>query len=93
MKRYSIIVENMENCVECGQRGVELHEVFFGNSNRKNSIEYGLVIPLCSYHHRNSPNGIHFNKELNYKYRKIAQKKFEETYDKEFIKIFGRNYL
>lgn len=29
MKRYSIIVKDMEHCAECGRNNVELHECFF----------------------------------------------------------------
>lgn len=97
MKRYSIITNDLEHCIECGNTNVELHEVFFGGRNRNKSIEDGLVIPLCKkYHHRGNLVGIHKDKELNYKYKRIAEQKWIEYYNKttdDFIKRYGKNYL
>ena len=97
MKRYSIITNDLEHCIECGNTNVELHEVFFGGRNRNKSIEDGLVIPLCKkYHHRGNLIGIHKDIELNMKYKKIAEQRWLEHYNKatnDFIKRYGRNYL
>ena len=83
-----------ETCVVCGSPFVEWHHTMYGVSNRKNSEEYGYVIPLCYAHHRGK-NGIHFNKELDLYWKRKAQEHFEETYGtrEDFIRIFGRNYL
>ena len=41
-----------------------------------------------------SDNGIHFNKELDLKIKKLCQKKYEETHSREeFIKLIGKNYI
>lgn len=97
MKRYSIITKDLEHCVECGRYNVELHEVFFGTANRKISIEDGLVIPLCKIqHHNGNLIGIHKDKELNEKWKKIAQQKWQEHYNKtedEFRARYGKSYL
>jgi hypothetical protein len=97
MKRYSIITNDLEHCIECGRPIIELHEVFFGGRNRNKSIEDGLVIPLCKqFHHRGNLVGIHKDKELNLKYKKIAEQKWLEYYNKtidDFISRYGRNYL
>ena len=97
MKRYSIITDDLEHCIECGTSYVELHEVFYGIANRKKSIEDGLVIPLCKkYHHHGNLIGIHQDKDLNLKYKKIAERKWLEYYDKsinDFINRYGQNYL
>ena len=97
MKRYSIITNDLEHCIECGRSIVELHEVFFGVRNRTKSIEDGLVIPLCyKYHHNGNLVGIHKDKKLNLKYKKIAEKKWLEHYKKtkkDFIERYGMNYL
>ena len=97
MKRYSIITNDLEHCIECGNANVELHEVFFGARNREKSIDDGLVIPLCKkYHHRGNLIGIHKDKELNLKYKIIAEKKWIEHYNKtiyDFIKKYGKNYI
>lgn len=102
MKRYSIITNDLKHCIECKEKGimrerVELHEVFFGARNRNKSIEDGLVIPLCTKeHHHGNLIGIHKDKELNYKYKKIAEERWLKYYNKtidDFIKRYGRNYL
>lgn len=97
MKRYSIITNDLEHCIECGRINVELHEVFFGKANRHKSIEDGLVIPLChQYHHHGNLIGIHQDIELNLKYKRIAEKRWLEHYNKtidDFIDRYGRNYL
>lgn len=98
MKRYSIITDDLEHCIECGRTNINKHEVFFGTANRKLSIEDGLVIPLCQYYHHNQFNctGIHFDNELNRKWKKIAEKKWIEHYGKtkdEFRERYGMNYL
>lgn len=97
MKRYSIITNDLEHCIVCGTNNVELHEVFYGIRNRNKSIEDGLVIPLChKYHHHGNLVGIHQDIQLDLKYKKIAEKKWIEYYNKttnDFIKRYGRNYL
>lgn len=94
-KRYSIITKNFEKCIVCGITfNIHKHEIFFGTANRKLSIKYGLVVPLCARHHNLSKEGVHFNRNLDLKLKKIAQKKFEEKYpDLDFIKIFGKSFL
>ena len=97
MKRYSIITKDLEHCIECGRNNCEKHEVFFGTSNRKLSIEDGLVIPLCKLkHHNGNLIGIHKDKELNLKWKKIAEERWIEFYSRtkeDFIKRYGINYL
>ena len=88
--RYSILTDDLDRCIECGRTNVELHEIYYGK-NRNNSIKHGMVIPLCKeLHHRGNLIGIHQDHELDIKWKKIAQEKFNN--DEEFIKIFGRNY-
>lgn len=85
-KRYSIITNNFNKCYYCGKEGkMDLHEVF-GGSNRKRSIKYGLVVPLCRICHGN---------ENIITYLRIAiQKLYEKTHSREeFIKIFGKSYI
>lgn len=93
--RFSILIENFEECVVCHTtQDLHKHEVFFGTANRKLSIKYGLVISLCGIHHNLSNKGIHYNKELDLKWKRKAQKKFEEFYpDLDFRKIFGKSVL
>ncbi|MBP3920799.1 MAG: hypothetical protein J6D28_04465 [Bacilli bacterium] len=97
-KRYSIITDNLEQCIECGRYGINKHEIFYGTGNRQLSIKYGLVIPLCQAEHHNQyqSKGIHFDTELCDKWHKIGQEAAMKHYNwtkDDFIKIFGRNYL
>jgi hypothetical protein len=97
VKRYSIITKDLEHCIECGRTNIEKHEVFFGTANRKLSIEDGLVIPLCKMlHHNGNLIGIHKDNELNKKWKKIAQKAWQEHYNKtedDFRARYGKSYL
>lgn len=92
--RSSILTDDLEHCYICKDRANALHEIYFGK-NRQNSMKRGCVIPLCQEHHLGA-SGVHLNRDLDIKIKRICQKKFMElnnsTID-EFIKIFGRNYL
>ncbi len=63
-------------CEECGCPYAETHEIFGGNPGRHYSQVYGLQAKLCYIHHRNSPTGIHFNEEMQKKYKRWAKEKF-----------------
>lgn len=95
MKRYSILMNEMNHCYVCKTTlNLHIHEVFFGTANRKKSIQYGCCISLCAKHHNMSNEGVHFNRKLDLKIKEEMQKKFEEVYpDLDFIKIFGKSYL
>ena len=94
MKRFSVITDDMDHCYICGRNRECLHEVFYGTANRKLSIKYGMVIPLCNFHHNMSDMGIHFNYFLDTKVKQEAQYRFNEVYpDLDFLQIFGKNYL
>lgn len=88
----SIVTEDMNHCFVCGSSHVVIHHVF-GAANRKHSTKYGLVVPLCPYHHNESAQAVHFNKEFMDMLHECGQIAFEKAYPKlDFIKIFGRNY-
>lgn len=94
-KRYSILTNDLKHCIECGQTEVNIHEVYFGR-NRQSSIKCGFCVPLCQSEHHNQIDckGIHFDNELDLKYKKLMQMKFEETHTREeFFDIIGKNYL
>lgn len=86
----------MRRCYICGStRWIERHHIF-GGANRKLSEKYGLTVDLCHAHHNESPNGVHFNKELRERLQAEGQKAAMERYGwttEDFIDIFGRNYL
>lgn len=87
--RFSIITNNLDKCYICKKNKKDLHEVF-GGRNRKKSMQYGLVIPVCRKCHQMIPK----DKTLNEKLHKVGQKVFEKHYKTEnFIQEFGKNYL
>ena len=89
----SILQEDTEYCFICGRYGTEIHHVFYGTANRKLSDKYGMVIGLCYNHHRGN-KGVHHNRELDLKVKRMAQERFIQAYPElDFLAVFGRNYL
>ena len=93
-KRFSIIVDDLDYCMVCGRPHPHKHEVFFGEKQRKHSIKYGMVLPLCYIDHEGN-DGPHMNREIDMKYKQMGQEIWEETYGsrEDFIRIFGKSYL
>lgn len=89
-ERFSILTNDLTKCYICGMPKQELHEIYFGR-NRKNSMIYGCVVPLCYEHHRGN-TGVHHNIALDYMLKSECQSKFEEVYDIDFYSIFYKNY-
>jgi len=79
----------------CGKSPAQIHHVFFGWGNRKNSDKYGYIVGLCLYHHTGSDEAVHFNKALELKLKRMCQEDFEANIGtrEEFRKIFGKSYL
>ena len=89
----SILQEDPEYWFICGRYGTEIHHVFYGTANRKLSDKYGMVIGLCYNHHRGN-KGVHHNRELDLRLKRMAQERFIQVYpEQDFLAIFGRNYL
>lgn len=86
--RFSILTYDLTRCIICGMPKQDLNEIYPGR-NRQNSMKYGLVIPICRKCHREYTD----NAEMQLKWKKIGQKKFEEIYEEDFLEIFKRNYL
>lgn len=88
------IIQNNKECYVCKTTlGLHLHHCLYGSANRKLADKYKLTVWLCPMHHNMSDYGVHFNIELDTHLKRLAQLKFEETYNESFLKIFGRNYL
>lgn len=86
--RKSLFTDNLDYCIICKRKREHLHEVFPGR-NRRNSMKYNLVLPLCSTHHQL----IHTDINMMTHYKKKGQAMFEEAYpDLDFVKIFKKNY-
>ena len=87
--RTSLFTDNMTKCYFCSNKKEHIHELFFGR-NRRNSMLYGLTLPLCAKHHDIMQN----DKDMIDLYHKKGQAMFNKTYpDLDFEKIFKRNYL
>lgn len=89
--RYSVFFDSLSMCMNCGSMyQITKHEVYEGR-NRKNSMKYGFVLPLCVSCHQKLQEDIDFSSKWKIK----AQKYFEENYGtrEEFLEIFRRNYL
>ena len=93
-KRFSILVDDLSYCIVCGKPYPHKHEVFFGEKQRKHSIKYGMVLPLC-YEHHEGDQSPHRDRAIDLQYKEKAQEIWENTYGnrEQFIKIFGRSYL
>lgn len=89
--RFSIFTDNLNICMFCGMKATDLNEIFRGR-NRRNSMKYGAVIPLCRRCHCKITDN--YNLEIKWKIK--GQEKIMNYYNmniEEFINIFGRNYL
>jgi hypothetical protein len=93
MKISSIVTSEYNKCFICqSEKGLEVHHVFFGTANRKQSDKHGLTVPLCPDCHR-GPKGVHHNKQLDLYIKRYAQMQFEKEYSYErFMQLFGKNY-
>ncbi len=94
-KIFSVFTDNLYRCVITGSEGsglfgIHIHHIF-GGPNKKNSEQYGFLIPLRYDWHDMENYGIHFNKELDLKYKRKCQEYWLEHYGtrEEFIKVFG----
>lgn len=74
-----------EFCEVCGRAAEEEHHIVF-RSQCQALINCELNHTyLCSYHHRNSKVGVHFNKDLDKKLKLRLQNKLELIFDKEYF--------
>lgn len=89
------LLSNERKCFVCGADNVlHVHHVYKGVANRPLSDKYGCWIYLCPYHHNMSNHGIHADKELDLKVKRMCQESFEKEYGHEmFMRVFGRNYI
>lgn len=89
---FSIFTNDLNNCyITKDTRGVHMHHIF-GSSNKENSEKYGFMLPLRADWHNMADYGIHFDKELNLKYKRLCQEYWLEHYGtkEEFINIFKK---
>lgn len=95
------LLQDKKCCYVCGTtNNLHYHHIFEGVANRKKSDEDMMGVYLCGYHHNLSNAGVHFNKTLDLKIKRQAEKIWIKTYcDEEedgiekFISRYGINYL
>lgn len=73
--RYSIITQNFDKCYFCNHDKNDTHEVFRGR-NRQKSMQWGLVVPLCSRCHFKVTNDKCFSEVLEQMARNIFVDKY-----------------
>lgn len=88
--RKSVFTNNMDKCYLCSNKRTDIHEIFRGR-NRKNSMIYGFVLPLCRECHSTKAEKINFEEF----WHRQAQLYFERHIGsrEDFIKAFRRNYI
>lgn len=93
-KLWSVFTDDLYTCYLTKSNLTHRHHIF-GASNKKRSEKYGFIVPLHPRLHNASNEGVHFNKELNDKFKKMAQEYYEEHYGtrEDFRKEFGKSYL
>lgn len=96
MKYTESIISNKNKCFICGFTGhIHHHHIYHGTSNRDNSEEDGLKVPLC-YECHEGTNGVHGKngRELDLYLKRLGQEKYEETHTREeFIERYGKSFL
>ena len=86
----SIITDDTTHCYICENPNVECHHAIYGSGKRELSTAYLLLVPLCHRHHMELHQS---NPQMAKFFKAKAQEAFEKHYpDKDFIKIFGKNY-
>ena len=93
-KLFSVLTSDLEHCYITGDTNIAIHHVF-GASNRKRSEHYGFLLPLRPDWHNMREYGVHFNRELDLKFKRMAQTYYEENIGTRqvFIAEFGKSYL
>lgn len=89
------IIQDKRECWVCHTtHGLHLHHIYQA-ANRNISDKNGFVVYLCGYHHNLSNNGIHFNKELGLKVKRLCQEKYESMGHtrEDFIRLIGKSYI
>ena len=94
MASKSIMQQGDPRCFLCGRTvGLERHHVMTG-SNRGFGERYGLWVYLCGDTCHRGPKGVHQNRELADRMKRIAQIAFEARHSHdEWMNLFKKNYL
>ena len=89
---YHSVIHDLKSCHITGERkNIHVHHIF-GASNKGNSERYGFLVALRSDYHNMSDHGIHFDKALDLKYKRMCEDYWLKHYgtQEEFIEVFGK---
>ena len=91
---FSVFTDDMEHCIITGSPEVHIHHIFNKHSKAL-SEKYGFMLPLRPDWHNMSDHGIHFDREMDFYWRRRCQEYYEIHYGskEDFIKEFNSNYL
>lgn len=86
--RFSVFTNDLDHCYYCYQKRDDLHELLEGR-NRRNSMKWGFILPLCRKHHIELHNDL---KQAN-EWKVKCQNYFEIEYSHDiWMKTFMKNY-
>ncbi len=93
-KYHSIFTKDLERCYITGTRksGVNVHiHHIFGGAKKAASEKYGFLVPLRMDWHDMSDYAVHFNKELDLRFKEDCEHFFLENVGskEDFINEFG----
>jgi hypothetical protein len=94
-KNFSVLADDLHHCYITGTSDncseIQVHHIFRGH-NKKNSEKYGFLLPLRPDWHNMSNYGIHSDRSMDLKYKRMCQEYWLEHYgtQEEFIKVFGQ---
>ena len=91
----SILGSRKGRCYLCGRYTQTEEHHIFGGPNRTLSEQYGLKVDLCLECHQFGVHAVHKDQAVMDELHRQGQEAFEEQLGsrKEFMQIFGRNYL
>lgn len=95
-KYFSIFTDDLTMCYISGSTkdsGADIHiHHIFGAANKHASEKYGFIVPLRADWHDMADYGVHFDRELDLRFRRKCQEYWLEHYGtkEEFILIFGK---
>lgn len=92
----SILQGKEKQCYFSGRTdGLHKHHIYAGNPRRAISDKCGFWVWLTPELHNASPQGVHFNRELDLRLKRDCQAAYERTGHsrEEFIKLIGKSYL
>ncbi len=91
----SIFTKDLDRCYITGfdksMADIHIHHIFDA-ANKANSEKYHFIVPLRADYHNMSDHGIHFDREMDLRFKKKCQDYWLKHYGtkEEFIAVFGK---